>query len=98
MAQRVLSGILLASTTKGRATVRFCPHDVEGDARGVCQVEIGPEGPFRAPPARILGLRETCPDSRSCKIDEHAHTEAVLELSWDGAKEIAYLVIGEVAD
>jgi hypothetical protein len=95
---RILSGILLAGQASGRATIRFSPHDVEGDARGLCQVEIGPDAEFTSPPARIVSLREVCDQGKGSRIDEHVHTETLLEVSWEGAKELAYLVIGEVAD
>jgi hypothetical protein len=96
VALRVLSGILITSRPEGRATIRFRPHEVEGDARGVGLREIGASGEFRGDPATLFALREVALRGEgSAGIDERMRSEALVEIGWAGAGEISYLVIGE---
>jgi len=97
MAQRILSGILMTRASEGRATLRFEPHDAEGDAWLVGPRELGPRGAFRGEPVVFFALRELCPESGACaKIDEIGRTAKNVEVAWKGLKELSYLVIGEV--
>ena len=97
MPLRILSGILMTRASEGRATLRFEPHDAEGDAWLVGQREIGPPASFRDEPIAFFALRELCPETGACaKIDEHHRDAKSVEVSWKGLKEVAYLVIGEV--
>ena len=99
MALRILTGVLMTDEPAGEAVVRFNPHDVEGQARGVGLAAVGPEGDFRTPPARLVALREVSVDARgNARIDEKQTSEAMVKIAWSGVNEISYLVIGEVAD
>jgi hypothetical protein len=95
---RVLTGILMTNGSLGQATVSFRPHDIEGDARGVSLWEMGPDKPFRHLPGRLVALREISADAKAAGIDDKQLSERMLKVSWRGAREIAYLIVGEVDD
>ncbi len=99
MAIRVLSGILMTDDEEGEAVVTFDPHGVEGDARGVGLHELGPSGTFRTPPGKLVALRELSLESRGrASIDDRQFSEKMLRIAWRGARELSYLIIGEVEE
>jgi hypothetical protein len=96
MAVRILTGILMTSASEGSATIHFHPHRVEGDAVGVSLYELGPARGFQSRPGTHVGLRELEPDAKGAKIDDRGQNERLLELAWSGARELSYLIVGEV--
>ena len=96
MELRILSGTLVTNQAVGKATIRFRPHDVEGDARPVGLRSLGPDRDFRVEPLHVVALREVRigPDGRAC-IDDKCHSEHALEIAWHGVEDISYLIIGE---
>ena len=96
MQVRILAGTLITNQPTGRAMIRFRPHDVEGDARGVGLSSIGPDLDFRSEPLRMVALREIRVGSQGrARIDDTRRSEHGLEIAWEGVDELSYLIIGE---
>jgi hypothetical protein len=96
MELRILSGTLITNQPKGKALIRFRPHDVEGDARPVGLASLGPDRDFRREPMRVVALREIRVDSQGrARLDDTGRSEHCLEVAWDGVDELSYLIIGE---
>ena len=96
MELRILAGTLITNQPTGRAMIRFRPHDVEGDARGIGLTSIGPDRDFQREPLRLVALREICPDApEGARLDDTKRSEHGLEVAWQGVNELSYLIIGE---
>jgi len=93
---RILSGTLITNQSTGKVMIRFRPHDAEGDARAVGLASIGPDRDFRSEPLRIVALREIRADAHGrARVDDTRRSEHGLEIAWEGADELSYLIIGE---
>src|SRR5262245_45497111 len=93
---RILAGTLITNQPTGKATIRFRPHDVEGDARVVGLSSVGPDREFRSEPLRLVALREIRVDTHGrSRVDDTKRSEHGLEIAWEGVDELSYLIIGE---
>ena len=98
MELRILAGTLITNQPSGKAMIRFRPHDVEGDARGVGLTSLGPDREFHSEPLRMVALREVCVDARGrARVDDIRRSEHALEIAWENVDELSYLIIGEAA-